>query len=492
MIVEQNRLRGLDLVNRKERRRVDEMKALMNRGFGVVGILLIVAIFLTISSVFMGGSIYIAAISIAVLLFAMYILFNISRGVKEKYHWYESLLDMVPLPMSITDSNMKWTFVNKVVEDLLGKKRHEIVGQHCSNWGAKICNTDDCGVACLRKGKSETLFNQWSRDFSVTTSYLYNLSGEQIGHVEVVTDVTEKTALHRMIKQITSHASSLHSESSTLSRDVGAIASEIEETSNQVTGLAAGMEETSQMFAGVAGAAEEISVNLRGVSEAMEGSRASIDTIAQNSLDGSKLAMEAREIVNRATEIIEQLGTHAVETSEVTNLIKDVAEQTNLLALNATIEAARAGEMGKGFAVVAGEVKVLANQSAKAAEEINKRIMSMQEVSSRAVEAIQRVNDVITSVSGKVGEINDSIVLQNGATEEVTGNLSQASLGSDETAANISQASTTVKEMSVNVQRINDAASANAETIKGVAESLKRVNQVATELNDIVVNNKVG
>jgi methyl-accepting chemotaxis protein len=202
--------------------------------------------------------------------------------------------------------------------------------------------------------------------------------------------------------------------------------------------------------------------------------------------------MEAREIVNRATEIIEQLGTHAVETSEVTNLIKDVAEQTNLLALNATIEAARAGEMGKGFAVVAGEVKVLANQSAKAAEEINKRIMSMQEVSSRAVEAIQRVNDVITSVSGKVGEINDSIVLQNGATEEVTGNLSQASLGSDETAANISQASTTVKEMSVNVQRINDAASANAETIKGVAESLKRVNQVATELNDIVVNNKVG
>jgi methyl-accepting chemotaxis protein len=469
---------------------MDEIKTLNNRGFEVINVLLSVAILLIFSSILMDGNIYILSVSIISLLSAMCCAFFVSRGVKEKYHWYDSLLDAVPLPMSITDSNMKWTFVNKVVEDLLGKKRPEILGLHCSNWGAKICNTVDCGVACLRKGKNETLFNQWSRDFSVTTSHLHSLSGEEIGHVEVVSDITERTALNKLIKQIRSHASSLEGESATLSSDVGAIASEIEETSNQVTGLAAGMEETSQMFAGVAGAAEEISVNLRSVSVAMEGSRTSIDSIAQNSLDGSKLAMEAREIVNRATEIMDQLGTNAVETSEVTNLIKDVAEQTNLLALNATIEAARAGEMGKGFAVVAGEVKVLANQSAKAAEEISKRIMSMQEISSRAVEAIQKVNDVITSVSGKVGEINDSIVLQNGVTEEVTGNLSQASLGSDETAGNISQASTTVKEMSVNVQRINDAASANAETIKGVAESLKRVNQVATELNNIVMNNK--
>jgi len=387
---------------------------------------------------------------------------------------------------------MKWTFVNKVVEDLLGKKRSELLGQHCSNWGAKICKTEDCGVACLRKGKKETFFNQWSRDFSVTTTHLHNLSGKEIGHMELVIDITEKAALNKMIKQITSHASTLQGESTTLSSDVGAIAAEIESTSSQVTGLAAGLEETSQMFAGVAGAAEEISVNLRGVSEAMEGSRSSIDTIAQNSSDGSNLAMEAREIVKRATEIMDQLGAQAVETSEVTNLIKAVAEQTNLLALNATIEAARAGEMGKGFAVVAGEVKVLANQSAKAAEEISNRIMSMQEISARAVEAIQKVNDVITSASGKVGEINESIVLQNGATEEVTNNLNQASLGSEETAANINQASATVKEMSENVQRINDAASANSETIKGVAESLKRVSQVATELNDIVMKSKAG
>ncbi|WP_413203531.1 methyl-accepting chemotaxis protein [Rhodospirillum sp. A1_3_36] len=467
------------------------MKMLLNRGFEVVNVLLGVAILLIFSSIFLEGNVYILSASMASLLLAMYCTFYIARSVKEKYHWYDSLLDAVPLPMSITDSNMKWTFVNKVVEDLLGKKRPEIMGQHCSNWGAKICNTEDCGVACLRKGKTETFFDQWSRNFSVTSSHLHNLAGEKIGHVEVVTDITERTELQKLIKQITSHASSLESESTTLSSDVGAIASEIEETSTQVTGLAAGMEETSQMFAGVAGAAEEISVNLRSVSDAMEGSRTSIDTITQNSLDGSNLAMEAREIVNRATEIMDQLGTHAVETSEVTNLIKDVAEQTNLLALNATIEAARAGEMGKGFAVVAGEVKVLANQSAKAAEEISTRILSMQEISGRAVEAIQKVNDVITSVSGKVGEINDSIVLQNGVTEEVTGNLSQASLGSDETAGNISQASATVKEMSVNVQRINDAASANAETIKGVAESLKRVNQVAMELNDIVMKNKV-
>ena len=79
------------------------------------------------------------------------------KVVREKYHWYEGILDAVPLPLSVTDLDMRWTFVNKVVEDLLQKKRHEIAGMACNNWGANICNTEDCGVACLRRGQEETL-----------------------------------------------------------------------------------------------------------------------------------------------------------------------------------------------------------------------------------------------------------------------------------------------------------------------------------------------
>lgn len=100
--------------------RAAEIKISMNQGFAIVTDILSLTIALILSSIFMGKNIYISSISIACLLCTMYCTYYISRGVKEKYHWYESLLDVVPLP--ITDSNMKWTFVNKVVEDLRGKR----------------------------------------------------------------------------------------------------------------------------------------------------------------------------------------------------------------------------------------------------------------------------------------------------------------------------------------------------------------------------------
>jgi len=112
--------------------------------------------------------------------------------VVEKVIWYEALLDAVPLPVSVTDMNMNWTFVNKAVEQFLGSTRRELTGKQCSNWKASICNTENCGITCLRKGKNYTDFNQLGRDFHVDTSYITNAKGERIGHVEVVQEMTAK------------------------------------------------------------------------------------------------------------------------------------------------------------------------------------------------------------------------------------------------------------------------------------------------------------
>ena len=115
---------------------------------------------------------------------------NIKDEVANKYYWYEQLLNALPTPLSVTDLDMNWTFINKPVEKLFHEPKNEFIGKQCNHWGAPICRTEKCGVWRLRKGKTETFFSQFDREFRVDTQYLHNLKGDRIGHVEVCTDIT--------------------------------------------------------------------------------------------------------------------------------------------------------------------------------------------------------------------------------------------------------------------------------------------------------------
>ena len=422
----------------------------------------------------------------AVLLFSVFVLGNLRKAMQEKFHWYEGILNAVPLPLSVTDMNMNWTFVNKVVEDLLGKKGKEVQGMQCSNWGANICKTENCGVACLRRGQDETMFNQWSRDFRVKTHYLKDLQGNEIGHVEVVQDITEVKALGELMGKMKRHAASVLESSELLSETATHISAASEKTSLQASGLASGMEQAAQMVSSIASASVEVSSNLNSVATSMEEMRRSIDVMTENSVAGKRLADDATASATQANSIMLTLSKSAEETGEVTGLIKDIAEQTNLLALNATIEAARAGEMGKGFAVVANEVKNLANQSAKSADEIVGRILSMQHVSEDASGAILNVNEGIANVANAVDGISGSIEQQKRATEEVFSNIAQATQGSNDAAENINQASNTIKEMAASIRQISEAAQSNSEAIQQIDQSINDFKRVARELNIII------
>ena len=112
--------------------------------------------------------------------------------VASKLYLYESSLDAIPFPVSVTDTDMNWVFFNKAVATLTGLKREEMLGKQCSNWNADICNTEKCGIQMLRKGNQTSYFKQPGQDmdFRVDTQYILDGKGEKIGHIEVIQDIT--------------------------------------------------------------------------------------------------------------------------------------------------------------------------------------------------------------------------------------------------------------------------------------------------------------
>jgi len=158
----------------------------------------------------------------------------------------------------------------------------------------------------------------------------------------------------------------------------------------------------------------------------------------------------------------------------VVSLITNIASQTNLLALNATIEAARAGEAGKGFAVVASEVKNLANQTAKATEEISAQIIAMQQVTGGAVEAIQGIGQIIGSINDVTTNIASAVEEQTATTGEIARNVQQAAQGTAEVSSNIVQVTQVSAQTGASAGQVLGAAKELAQQSENLRQEVER------------------
>ncbi len=256
------------------------------------------------------------------------------------------------------------------------------------------------------------------------------------------------TALRGLVRSITDSATSLRTSS-------GALA-------GSSTSIAASAEQASAQSSVVSAAAEQVSRNVQTVATGAEEMGASIREIAQNAAEAARVAGSAVEVAQRTNDTVSKLGESSVGIGNVVKVITSIAEQTNLLALNATIEAARAGEAGKGFAVVANEVKELAQETAKATEDISRRIEAIQTDTSGAVEAIGRIGTVICQINDYQTTIASAVEEQTATTNEMSRSVAEAAHGSTEIAANI-----------VGV------AQATATTTSGVADSTRAATELA-------------
>lgn len=249
---------------------------------------------------------------------------------------------------------------------------------------------------------------------------------------------------------------------------------------------------TEEMNVSVSNVADNAQGMLKKIEEMNQEVKELEDSVALVDEDSSKTKVvmgDVKDISSKSAQLMEVLEASATEIGKVTDVIKGIAEQTNLLALNATIEAASAGESGKGFAVVAGEIKALANQSAKATERITEQILDIQKNTKESVESIDTMNVKIKEVNECFEETNHALDQQRSIAKSITQKI-------EEVSQSVSQVTHSVKEVSLGTdditKRISETSagiSKNSDAVIKVKENttlsgqdIKEVNGLSTEL----------
>ncbi len=276
----------------------------------------------------------------------------------------------------------------------------------------------------------------------------------------------ERTAKTERTARIDTLTQRFEATAASLVGQVSSAATELQATAQAMTGTAG---QATQQATNVAAAAGEASANVQTVAAAAEELAASIAEISRQVAQSAAVAAKALDDANRTDGVVRALADSAQKIGEVVGLINNIAGQTNLLALNATIEAARAGDAGKGFAVVASEVKSLANQTAKATDDISRQITQIQSATKEAVNSIQGIGQTIAEISQIAAAIAAAVEEQGAATQEIARNVQQAAAGTRDVSSNIVGVSQGANDTGVSATQVLGA----AEELSRQAEQLR-------------------
>ena len=255
-----------------------------------------------------------------------------------------------------------------------------------------------------------------------------------------------------------------------VTRNVEAVLRRSEEMTRSAEEVARIAGETSEQSGVSARAAEEAASNVEAVASAAEELSSSIREISRQVAHSSEVTGKAADDAEATRNSVQSLVEAAERIGEVVTLITDIAEQTNLLALNATIEAARAGEAGKGFAVVASEVKNLANQTARATEEIGGQIDGFRS-------AIQETASAIDGISGTIRNVND-------VAQQIASAVDQQGSATTEIARNVEEASAGTQEVTGGIGRVTEAAMQAGEAGQAQAEIAAEIRSNVSQMHD--------
>jgi hemerythrin-like metal-binding protein len=278
----------------------------------------------------------------------------------------------------------------------------------------------------------------------------------------------------------------LSSGTKNTNKEVDQVVDTTKEMLESVDSMASATEEMKTNVSTVSSAAEQMSVNMDSVASAIEEMSTTGKDVAKSSREASDVAADASKMAENASSKMNLLDQASEEIGKVTDVIKRIAEQTNLLALNATIEAASAGEAGKGFAVVAGEIKELANQSAKAAEDIASKIEGVQSNTKEAVSVIGEVTKIISNIDKSVVMITKVVGQQDLATSEIAKNAAESNQGAKNIAKSIAEVGKGTSDLSKNANEVSKGTIAVSSSIDNVSQVAKMGEENAVAVSYIV------
>jgi methyl-accepting chemotaxis protein len=298
------------------------------------------------------------------------------------------------------------------------------------------------------------------------------LSAVADGDLTVPAEVRSRDELGQMAEATNRARDGLISSVRKLNHGAEVLGDVTQRLSTITTRLDAESREASEQANLVAGTAGEVSASVQSVAAGSDQMGASIREISQNANSAAQVASSAVGVAQTTNDTVAKLGTSSAEIGNVVKVITQIAEQTNLLALNATIEAARAGEAGKGFAVVATEVKDLAQETAKATEDIAQRVTAIQADTSSAVIAIQEISRIISEINDYQVTIASAVEEQTATTNEMSRSIGEAANGSSNIAGSINA--------------VASAAHATTSALGEAEASVSELTTVAGELREVV------
>ncbi len=393
---------------------------------------------------------------------------------------FQTVLDNMPSPVVVLDTNLKATYLNTVAQDLAGS---DYAGKTCG----ELFHRDDYGTPqdCLRRavesdrpasGETRAHPRGKDMDISYTSLPLHDGLGKISAILQLLTDVTAIKSTQRTIIEVANQASEISSR----------MAAASEELSAQVEQVSRGSEIQRDRVAGTATSMEEMNATVLEVARNAGQASTQAEETRQKAQDGSTLVDQVTKSINRVHAVasdmqtaMHELGKQAEAIGGVMSVISDIADQTNLLALNAAIEAARAGEAGRGFAVVADEVRKLAEKTMTSTTEVGSNIRGIQEATAAN---IRRVEDAAKSVS-EATELAGTSGAALGSILDLA-NKNSALIAGIATAAE--EQSATSEEINRAIEEINRIAGETAEGMKQSSSAVQEVSAMAQELRTLL------
>ncbi|ABF40673.1 methyl-accepting chemotaxis sensory transducer [Candidatus Koribacter versatilis Ellin345] len=452
---------------------------------------------------------------------------KIVQGVNYTLDTIVGKFDAIPKPIQFIDSQFKVQYMNKAGLELMGKSAESAIGSRCS-YNTSACGTEKCTCAQAMKIDGLTRIETQARiqgkqyDFTCCAVPLKDGNGRTIGAFELMDDESLiKTTMRKADKVGDYRARQAQKLSDALKElaqgnlnalmvtdasdadtdearktyevisdafaksaaafrgammDIGRTTEALLEAATMLNNVSqqmtASADETATQANVVSAASEQVSRNVQTVASGADQMGASIKEIAKNTAEATRVANSAVQTAEATNQNIGKLGQSSAEIGQVIKVITSIAQQTNLLALNATIEAARAGEAGKGFAVVANEVKELAKETAKATEDIGRKIEAIQTDTTGAVSAIAEIGAVINQISDIQTTIASAVEEQSVTSNEISRNLAEAAKGN--------------VDITRNVTGVAEAARVTTTGAAETQKSAKSLERMAVELKKLV------